>query len=137
MILISLICFMIAARYNAVMDVLTHHFEDSIFYVEGDKENTQWYDPSISWKNKYIGYDPKNGRLKWNNTKFNYPVQITDAWHLNKTKMIIFLALSIITFPGNFSLLQLIGLFISFGFAWNIIFSLFYNHILRKDVFVI
>jgi len=155
MIIISILLFMAAARFNAVMDVLTHHFEDSTFHIDGDEENKQWYDPSVSWKNKYLGYDPKNGRLKLFDfpthrylfkpkifitrdilNKINYPVQITDAWHLNKTAMIICLALSAVTFPGSFSFWENVGLFIGYGVAWNTTFSLFYNKIFRKDGFV-
>jgi hypothetical protein len=51
--------------------------------------------------------------------------------------MIIFLALSVVTFNkelffgDTYNLFSFIGVMLIYGFAWNTTFSLFYNKILR------
>lgn len=118
------LAFVIAASIcNAIMDTLSHHFSTSIF----KKLNPTFWNAEISWKNKYIGRNPENG-LK---SIFRYPMQIfySDAWHLFKSCMIIFLGLSAVislTSPNEWYW----DLFL-FGWFWNITFSIFYNKILR------
>jgi hypothetical protein len=52
---------LLAAICNAVMDTITHHWDASIFK---QLRNGMWWDPSISWKNKYVDRDPKLGFRK-------------------------------------------------------------------------
>lgn len=127
--IISIILLILAAICNSIMDTLDHHFNKSIF---SKLNNKKWWDYSNSWKNKYIDGDPKKGRIKilFN---INKPVQITDAWHLFKTLMIIFIciSLSINLYIGcilidNSILLNII----IYGISWNLSFSLFYNKLL-------
>lgn len=116
----SLIFWMLAAICNAVMDTLEHHFSTSIFNHRKLKD--KFWNPFISsWCAPYIRF-----------TKYKL-----DAWHLFKSSMIVFQALSI-TFAWMYGppLLNIwwyyIGFFIMLGITWNGTFNIFYNHILIK-----
>ena len=124
----SLIFFTLAAICNAVMDKLSFHFYDSVF--SRDVRYWQWFNPEVSWRNKYIDKMPSKGLRKW----LIFDVQFTDAWHTFKSLMIVFLALSIITFDlytFNVWWIKLI-VFCVYGFVWNVVFNLFYNRLLKK-----
>jgi hypothetical protein len=130
--MLSVIFFILASISNSIMDTSVHHFSTSKF----KKLNPLFWDGENSWKNKYNNGDPRFGRVKWF-LGLNKPVQITDAFHLFKTLMIIFLALSVVTFNKElffgdaYNLFSFIGVMLIYGFAWNTTFSLFYNKILR------
>jgi hypothetical protein len=115
------------------MDTSVHHYSTSKF----KKLNPYFWDGEISWRNKYVNGDPSQGRVKWF-LGINKPVQITDAFHLFKMFMIIFICLSIITFDKcavlvgcEFSLISFLMALGVYGVIWNTTFSLFYNKILR------
>ena len=94
-----------------------------------------FWDGTISWKNKYIGGEPINGRVKWF-FGFNKPVQITDAFHFFKMLMIIFICLSITSVlmsDLDLSLINYLIVFIGYGTCWNVVFSLFFDKILKKE----
>lgn len=123
--MISIIFWILAAICNAIMDTCSHHFNESVFFYNS------FFDTPNSWRDKYIGGTPENGRrkIKFWKWKFNYPVQLTDSFHLFKMLMIVFICLSIVTFKPLFN--WWID-FTLFGLVWNLIFNLFYNKILLK-----
>jgi hypothetical protein len=47
----------LAAICNSVMDSVAHHFPNSVF----KQRKAIFWDPSISWKNKYNDGDPSKG----------------------------------------------------------------------------
>lgn len=102
--------------FKAIADTLAHHYSTSIF----SKYNPKYFDPSISWLNKYVDNDATKGINKW---KFQ---PLTDAWHLSNSLMICcFIALPFIA-PTN--------IYGGYGLAGciNILsFNTFYNHILK------
>lgn len=149
--MISIIFWILAAICNAIMDTCSHHFNESVFFYNS------FFDTPNSWRDKYIGGTPENGRRKikiWK-WKFNYPVQLTDSFHLFKMLMIVFICLSMAFYepiiqeyrwgawqdhwhirfmgayihPGMFNIPVVL---IVYGTAWNVIFNLFYNKILLK-----
>ena len=126
---LSLIFLACAAMCNAVMDTCEHHYYKSIF----KPYNREYWDGTMSWLNKYKANNVKYGRRKliYN---INYPVQLTDAWHLFKMLMIIFIVLSIVTFSSNITMTWYTYtiVILIFGITWNSIFSIFYNRILIK-----
>ena len=130
--MLSLLFFVLAAIANSVMDTSVHHYSTSKF----KKLDPLFWDGEISWKNKYINGDPKLGRVRWYFGLIK-PVQITDAFHLFKSLMIIFLSLSITTFDKDFfsideySLISFPLVVLLYGFLWNTTFSLFYDKILK------
>lgn len=125
--LVSIILFALAGACNAVMDTVTHHYQKSIFNVR--KYRMFWWNPEYSWRNKYHSGDPALGRRKWI-FGINYPVQISDAWHLFKTVMIFGIVGSVVSYQPIY---QWWADIIIFGTAWNLTFSLFYNKLLIKS----
>jgi len=89
----------LAGICNAVMDVCQHKWGRSIFSVY----KRQYWDPAISWKNKYVDWDSCNNErvrfLKFGKFKgFVKPVSLTDGWHLFKRLMLIFLAIAVVVY---------------------------------------
>ena len=73
--LVALLIFVVlSAVCKAVKDTLAFHYGNSIF----SKLNPQYWDLSISWKNKYKE-DLKTPKF-WGSTTIL--VWLTDAWHL-------------------------------------------------------
>lgn len=60
-------------------EVTAHHYE-SRFQPRFPKANPRYWNPDISWLNKYEGGIYENGRAKIG--PFNKPVVLTDAKHL-------------------------------------------------------
>lgn len=125
--ILSLLLFSCAAVCNAVMDTCTFHFYTSVFNTDNFK-NT-WWNADISWKNKYIDKDPTKGRTKT-------PVFLTDAWHFFKSLMIVLicasmciLALSTHVTHKTLTYLDFFYMFLIYGFAWNVFFSVCYNRL--------
>lgn len=69
-----------AGFFDAVKDTLAHHYSSSIF---AQSRNKEFFDPNISWKNKYKEGNPQMGEAFLFST--TYLVTLTDAWHLAKT----------------------------------------------------
>ena len=66
-----------AAFSNAVMDTLQFHYQKSIF--SGASYNQEFYNPKISWRNKWKNGDRQQGeKFPGSSTCF---VLFTDAWH--------------------------------------------------------
>lgn len=130
--MISLVLIALAAICNAVMDVCSHHYYYSVF----TRFNSQYWNAVHSWANKYVDGKPELGRRKWFFGLLNIHVAFTDAWHLFKSLMIVFLISAIPFCPSNemglpewVYYLLVIGVG---GTVWNLVFSLFYNKIFRK-----
>jgi hypothetical protein len=147
--MVSLIFFIIAAACSAFMDTLAHRHPKSIFqkFKKGF-----WSDAfEESWKEKYVDWDSGDRSLRklfpnfksrfkilnWIG-KINYPVQITDGWHLFKTIMIFAICISIVSFKPiifyefNSQFLIFLITFIVYGILWNWTFNGLYNWILVK-----
>jgi hypothetical protein len=106
------------------MDKGLFHFHKSIF-----PQGSIWWNSQISWRNKYVNSDTKQGKRKILNTNINYPVQLTDSFHFFKMLLIVFMCLSIVTYkPIINSLLDVL----LYGTIWNITFSLFFNRVLTS-----
>ena len=130
---ISIICWILAANCNAIMDTLTHHYATSIF----TKYNPKIWNPKISWKNKY-----KEGKKALGPAFFlstGLLVAFTDAWHFFKSATIILLAVSLVMLPYSIHItvfdrqwLNTLTEFIVLGVIWNKSFNLLYNKILIK-----
>lgn len=116
----SLIFWVLAAISNAVMDTLKYHYYTSIFFQKFG--NNPFWNEDLEDAKPYIIPGTK------------YKV---NAWHLFKSGMIIFQALSIISAwvygPPllNIWWFYLAGL-IWLGILWNGVFNIFYNHLLIR-----
>lgn len=120
MIALPIILFMLAAMFNAIMDVAEFH----------PHRLPKWW--RHDWRRKYVDGDPKKGRVKIGKTKINKPVQIIDGWHFSKMMMVICLAGAVtsamyVNVPNWYWVLHLTV--VSY-IAWNGTFVLFYKHIL-------
>ena len=128
---LSLLCVALAAACNAVMDTATHHFSSSIL------PQTDFWNAETSWRLKYVQGNPEFGRARWLFGYCQKPVQITDAWHLFKTMMIIFVCAAMafgasadVPYFNRWTEKGVI--FALSGMVWNTVFSLFYDKTLRK-----
>lgn len=80
-----------AGLFNGLCDALQFHYEKTGI----SKDNTYW-NPAISWKNKYKNCDPEQGpAFPLSTTAL---VFITDAWHLFKMLQMLAVKLVIALF---------------------------------------
>ena len=130
--IIGILLVSVAGVSKAIMDNLQFHFNRSIFKFNPVKYNQKFWDPSLSWENKY-----KEGSMT--EPKFvgsvSYLVFLTDAWHL--FQMFLFLSLFIgISITSYYSesfvylIINISVLRLFFGFT----FTLFFNNILNKKI---
>ena len=125
MIAYILVC--LAAVCNAVMDTISFHHNISIF----SRYNPNFWNPEISWKNKYVDWDNyRRLRKRFFFHWFVVPAALTDAWHLFKSLMIIFLVLAIVLYQPVFGILYD---FVGLGLLWNISFLLCYNKFFMRS----
>lgn len=91
------ILLVIAGMSDAIVDITKHKFEQSLFF---NKDHLFW-NPDISWKNKYEDYDMLGlVRKRMNIFKlFSIikPVQMTDAFHFFKMLHIVCLTIACYT----------------------------------------
>jgi len=127
MIALTAILLCIAAIANSIMDTLVHHFDVSIFA----RKNTLFWNPDLSWKNKYKNGSPAQGaRFPGSTTLF---VFVTDGWHLFKFVMLnsYLLAVTIpIAFLLSASLWMTLGIFAGLKLLQGVLFNLLYHRIL-------
>lgn len=107
--MIGILLLALSAICKAISDTLQHHYYESVFR----NKNEKWWNPSVSYK--YVKLLPL--------TKYR-----PDAWHLCNSGMIIFFITAAILHDPILSWYWelLIG-----GVAWNLVFNLFYNKLLK------
>lgn len=135
--MLSLFLFILASICSASMDKVQFHYEKSIFVKFN---NEQYFSAKKSWENKYIGGKYENGIKKWFFGLLDYPVFLTDFWHLMKSSMLFLIAASIVLYAPTLTVfnldfckpLLLIFDFVLFGTLWIAFFNIFYNRILVK-----
>lgn len=120
---ISFILFFLAGICEAIMDKLQFHYDVSVFKYF---KNQYFWNPNLSWRNKYKNGDPSNGE-KFFLSK-SLLVGFTDAWHMFKLLRtlllfvaIYFLMLGCIT--NTVCLIYVIIARILYGVAFSIFFS--------------
>lgn len=116
----------LAALSNAGMDTLTHHYSYS--FAAEYKWDRQFWDPSISWKNKYIDGDPSKQKVQMTLLFFsiNKPSFLTDGWHLLKAIMLAFILLSsVIWISANWW--KKILIFFALAIIWSAVFEIVYR----------
>jgi hypothetical protein len=77
MVVLAFVLIVLSGASEGIMDVLDHAFHRSIF----KKLNPQWWNPEVSWENKWKGKNLTKERFLGSATIF---VFVTDAWHLFK-----------------------------------------------------
>ncbi|HCY78079.1 MAG TPA: hypothetical protein DHV28_19405 [Ignavibacteriales bacterium] len=115
------------------MDTLTHHYNDSFAVkykpcLPAGRLDRQFWDPAISWKNKYVDSDPSKQKVKMSLFFFsiNKPSFLTDGWHLLKAIMLAFIFLSsVVWVPVNWW--QKLLIFFGFAIIWSVVFEIAYR----------
>ena len=82
---------------NGLEDVLQFHYAD--FRQVHPNANEQWWNPELSWRNKYKNGDPAQGRRFPGST--SVLVATTDAWHLAKATRLLFMATALAISPKS------------------------------------
>lgn len=138
--LLSFLLFLLAALANGVMDVVDHHFRESIFARIENKRLRCWFEGD--WRDHYIDGDPAKGVVKLFSYLFQWeapgilgriptPAPLWDAWHFFKFVMIILLYGAVaVWFPLSFGTKAL--LFLLFGLGWTFGFHLMYEYLGRQ-----
>jgi hypothetical protein len=122
--MITFVLLTISAICKAVMDKLQFHYDKSIFTKF---KNEIFWNPKISWKNKWKNGDPKNGEKFFGSSTFL--VSLTDGWHLFQHFMIFSMMCAIVTY------VTIINMFIDFFllyFIFTCTFELFFKFMFSK-----
>lgn len=133
--MISLILCLVLGILDAAKDIITFRFKQSVFY----NLNHQFWDPLISWKNKYkvplTPYKPKwyypifapklEERFPFSTTAL---VFLTDAWHLLKALYIVTILSAIFFYSQIISFsADIILCFCAYSFTFNLFESKIFN----------
>jgi len=115
---------LLACIMNAGMDSLRHSFKTSF----ARNWDSAFWNPTVSWLNKYNDFIPENGRRKiW---FIVIPAAFTDGWHLLKMFMLGFLFIAM-SLNVTDNLLHDFYLFLLYQLIWNVLFNPIYYK-LRK-----
>lgn len=128
LIMLFLFSWLFAAICNAVMDVLAFKYKRSIF----KNMNPNFWNPSISWRNKYKDNDERKGPAFLGSTTFL--VFTTDAWHLFQflsNSFIILGILFIVNMMYDLNWWMYLSGFVILKTIWGFVFETFYEHIFR------
>ena len=124
--LISIILLIFAFINKAICDVLNSRYNHSIF----KNLNPNYFNPTVSWKNKYKDGDYTKGAKFFGSTTFF--VMFTDFWHLSNFLMtisfILSLTLNVYYIPYFSTIVDSILIYVLYG----IVFQLFYAKLLIK-----
>lgn len=128
--LLAVLFYSCSGIMDALMDTIKDHFSESIF----SKLNQQFWNPSVSWTNKYKNHDHTQGHATFTifGIRFNTIDAFSDAWHISKVireGYIVLAILSIFFCSSNCQTIQIIITFISLLIFRNAAFVLFYNRI--------
>ena len=118
--MLTILFVILFAVCNAIMDVLQFRYSTSVF----KSMSAAYWDPKLSWKNKWKNGNSNEGEnFIGSSTIF---VFMTDAWHLAKSLMLLFICLAIVFYSPMFGLIidfliirVLIGL--TFELFWRIL----------------
>jgi len=121
MIVAVIICILLSAICDSIMDTLAHHYAVSRF----KKLNPYYWNPDISWLSKYIDRDPAKGQVKWNFFIFSITkhVAFTDAWHFFKSLKLVLWCVAIGILTQWYWVIIL-------GVGRNYVFSFYYDYVL-------
>jgi hypothetical protein len=69
----------VSGAMDGTIEAINYHYYDG-FKLRCPKANDQYWDPALSWKNKYKNYDPQQGEKFAGSTTFF--VAATDGYHV-------------------------------------------------------
>lgn len=127
LILLGLILVSISGLAECIMDKLQFHFFETPF---SDLKNQLFWNPQLSWKNKWKDGDPKLGeKFPGSSTLF---VGLTDAWHFFKLihNLTLFSGLLFIAISGVSTIFILIWFLVA-RVLFGLTFSLGFKYIVK------
>jgi hypothetical protein len=133
MIYLSILFFILSGAFEGVMDTLQFHYVSSKFY---NFNNKTFWDPQISWMNKYKNNDSTMGEKFLGSTTIF--VGLTDAWHLFKLfrNLSIFIGIFFIAIIPSSIIMTLIYILIIrtvFGLSFTLFYKILSNKIIKKN----
>lgn len=131
MYILILILWILAAICNAVMDVIAHKYEMSIF----SNLNSTFWDPEYSWERKYKNNNYFSGKPKFFGST-TFLVFTTDAWHLFQFLSNSFIIIAILIAFHMSKDLPWWAYIIEFAILktlWGLWFELFYSKVFIKN----
>ena len=112
----------IAGVFEGFMDVLQFHWAK--FSANNPTINSAFWNPTLSWSNKYKGNNPAEGeKFPGSTTIF---VSLTDGWHLMKLLRNLSLFSSFF-FVDNVTLIGVIILYSVNRLGFNLIYNILYK----------
>lgn len=120
----------LASAANAVMDTLSFRYDRSVFASLSER---QWFDPQLSWRNKWKNGDPKQGdAFPLSSTAL---VAVTDAWHAAKAIAIFSILLAILlpfTLVFKLPWFAWIGILFGMKLLYGVMFEGLFAHLLIR-----
>ena len=132
MIVFGIILVGLAGFFKAVMDKLQFHWHRSIFAVNPVRYRELFWNPEISWANKYeVGTNYKVEKFKFSTTLL---VFLTDAWHLAQMSMtlLLFVGIGLVGYSSD-SFFELILYVSSARVLYGVVFELSFKHLLEYN----
>lgn len=137
--ILHIVSWVLAAICDAAMDKLAFHYEKSVFRRKGHEtiDHKYFWDPKISWRNKYKGRVPSKGpKFPGSTTIF---VGITDGFHLMQLLMNLFIIVTIITgiyishnFTFTWSVTSIIIIYAVYKAIYSLTFELFFSRLFKR-----
>lgn len=116
--MLTIILFILSAICNAITDIISRHFEISIF----SSYNNKYWNPSVSCNDDNV----------CNKMCCLQVFRCLDAYHLFKSLMIIFLILAIVFYNKKNS--NIVLDFMMYSLIWNCTFSICYDWLFIKKI---
>lgn len=125
---IGIILVILSSISEAIMDTIMFHYDRSVFI---EKQNQQFWNPELSWKNKYKT-DLKTPKFPGSTTIF---VFLTDAWHRHKfyRNTFLFIGLPLIAF-FSLSFLNMLLMICIARLIFGLVFTYFYYRYSNKKL---
>ena len=123
--MITIIFITLAAIFNAMMDTVSFHYQESIFM--NYPKLRQFLDANFSWQNKYKNRDYKQGKKFFGSTTFL--VFLTDGWHLFKSLMLLCFCAAIVYYKPLIN--PVVDIFILHTW-FGIVFEFFFAYVLKQ-----
>lgn len=117
-----------AGYANGVSDVLQFKYRRSVFPQADSGEKLLWggrqyWDPSVSWENKYWDVESGNYNSRFPLSKTAL-VWATDGWHLSKTMQLTFMQMSVVSYKQpekwHWKLADVLIMKLAFSAGWNL-----------------
>lgn len=123
---IYLMLFVAGAADGLSQDLLFHYPE---FIRSTGATNEQYWNPELSWRNKYKDGDPENGAKFFGSTTFL--VGLTDGYHASRSLRDTMIILSIATSPKETAPKDIVKKAIVYTVCYGSGFTLVYDYLIK------